>query len=55
MDQYPSDDQLPLPVRRLQALGIGRESGLSAIHEYLQEESVWIDTVGEVPNPLVMR
>jgi (Z)-2-((N-methylformamido)methylene)-5-hydroxybutyrolactone dehydrogenase len=35
--------------------GIGRESGLSAIREYLQEKSVWIDTVGEVPNPFVMR
>jgi acyl-CoA reductase-like NAD-dependent aldehyde dehydrogenase len=35
--------------------GIGRESGLTAIREYLQEKSVWIDTVGEVPNPFVMR
>ncbi len=35
--------------------GIGRESGLSAIREYLQEKSVWIDTSGEVPNPFVMR
>lgn len=35
--------------------GIGRESGLSAIREYLQEKSVWIDTVGEVPNPFIMR
>src|SRR5262245_12401344 len=35
--------------------GLGRESGMSAIREYLQEKSVWIDTVGEVPNPFVMR
>jgi (Z)-2-((N-methylformamido)methylene)-5-hydroxybutyrolactone dehydrogenase len=35
--------------------GIGRESGLSAIREYLQEKSVWIDMVGEVPNPFIMR
>jgi (Z)-2-((N-methylformamido)methylene)-5-hydroxybutyrolactone dehydrogenase len=35
--------------------GIGRESGMSAIREYLQEKSVWIDTVGEVPNPFIMR
>lgn len=35
--------------------GIGRESGLSAIHEYLQTKSVWIDTNEEVPNPFVMR
>jgi aldehyde dehydrogenase (NAD+) len=35
--------------------GLGRESGLSAMREYLQEKSVWIDTSGEVPNPFVMR
>ncbi len=35
--------------------GIGRESGLSAIREYLQEKSVWIDTSGSVPNPFVQR
>jgi len=35
--------------------GIGRESGLTAIREYLQEKSVWIDTLGEVANPFVQR
>jgi aldehyde dehydrogenase (NAD+) len=35
--------------------GIGRESGLTAIREYLHEKSVWIDTVGEVANPFVQR
>lgn len=35
--------------------GIGRENGMSAIREYLQEKSVWIDTSDEVPNPFVMR
>jgi aldehyde dehydrogenase (NAD+) len=35
--------------------GLGRESGLSAIREYLQEKSVWIDTNDDVPNPFVMR
>jgi len=35
--------------------GIGRESGITAIREYLQEKSVWIDTVGEVANPFVQR
>ncbi|MGB3864266.1 MAG: aldehyde dehydrogenase [Xanthobacteraceae bacterium] len=35
--------------------GIGRESGLSAIREYVQEKSVWIDTSGKVANPFVMR
>uniref|UniRef100_A0A9E7ZVB8 Aldehyde dehydrogenase n=1 Tax=Bosea sp. NBC_00436 TaxID=2969620 RepID=A0A9E7ZVB8_9HYPH len=35
--------------------GIGRESGLTAIREYLQEKSVWIDISGHVPNPFVQR
>lgn len=35
--------------------GIGRESGLTAIREYLQEKSVWIDISGNVPNPFVQR
>ena len=35
--------------------GIGRESGLTAIREYLHEKSVWIDTIGEVANPFVQR
>ena len=35
--------------------GLGRESGLSAIRDYLQEKSVWIDTNDDAPNPFVMR
>jgi len=35
--------------------GFGRESGMEAIREYLQTKSVWIDTVGNAPNPFVMR
>lgn len=35
--------------------GFGRESGLLAIREYLQEKSVWIDTSGETANPFVTR
>ena len=35
--------------------GIGRESGIDAIREYLQTKSVWIDTIGNAPNPFVMR
>ena len=35
--------------------GIGRESGLTAIREYLLEKSVWIDTGGEVANPFILR
>ncbi len=35
--------------------GIGRESGMDAIREYLQTKSVWIDIAGNAPNPFVMR
>jgi (Z)-2-((N-methylformamido)methylene)-5-hydroxybutyrolactone dehydrogenase len=35
--------------------GIGRESGMEAIREYLQTKSVWIDISGNTPNPFVLR
>ncbi|HEY1241634.1 MAG TPA: aldehyde dehydrogenase [Bryobacteraceae bacterium] len=35
--------------------GIGRESGMDAIREYLQTKSVWIDISGSSPNPFVLR
>ena len=35
--------------------GIGRESGIDAIREYLQTKSVWIDISGKTPNPFVGR
>jgi (Z)-2-((N-methylformamido)methylene)-5-hydroxybutyrolactone dehydrogenase len=35
--------------------GIGRESGMDSLKEYLQTKSVWIDIGGNVPNPFVMR
>jgi (Z)-2-((N-methylformamido)methylene)-5-hydroxybutyrolactone dehydrogenase len=35
--------------------GIGRESGVEAIREYLQTKSVWIDISGNTPNPFVIR
>ena len=35
--------------------GFGRENGLAAIREYVQEKSVWIDTSGETPNPFIQR
>ncbi|OKO78035.1 carnitine dehydratase [Bradyrhizobium sp. NAS80.1] len=35
--------------------GIGRESGIEAINEYLQTKSVWIDVNEPVPDPFVMR
>ena len=35
--------------------GFGRESGLSAVREYLQEKSVWIDMTGQTANPFVTK
>jgi aldehyde dehydrogenase (NAD+) len=36
--------------------GFGRESGLLAIREFVQEKSVWIETSGaDVPNPFIIR
>lgn len=35
--------------------GIGRESGLLAIREYVQEKSVWIDMSGQMANPFITR
>jgi acyl-CoA reductase-like NAD-dependent aldehyde dehydrogenase len=35
--------------------GLGRESGMDAIKEYLQTKSVWIDISGKAPNPFVIR
>lgn len=35
--------------------GLGRESGLESIKEYLQVKSVWIATRSEVANPFIIR
>ncbi|MCO5130481.1 MAG: aldehyde dehydrogenase [Xanthobacteraceae bacterium] len=35
--------------------GIGRESGLEAINEYLETKCVWMSYGKDVPNPFVMR
>jgi (Z)-2-((N-methylformamido)methylene)-5-hydroxybutyrolactone dehydrogenase len=35
--------------------GIGRENGQSAIDEYLQTKSVWINLAGDTPDPFVIR
>ncbi|MEE2698548.1 MAG: aldehyde dehydrogenase [Pseudomonadota bacterium] len=34
--------------------GLGRESGLNAIYEYLQTKSVWISTKTSIQNPFVL-
>ena len=35
--------------------GLGRESGINAIKEYLQVKSVWIATRSSTGNPFVLR
>ena len=35
--------------------GIGRESGIEAIKEYLQTKCVWISSDLDVPNPFIRR
>ena len=35
--------------------GIGRESGIDAIHEYLQIKTVWMSADLDVPNPFIRR
>ena len=45
-----------MPFGGMKHSGIGRESGLEAIHEYLETKSVWISTAEGAPaNPFVMR
>ena len=35
--------------------GLGRESGLDAVREYMQVKSVWISTQSNVANPFILR
>jgi (Z)-2-((N-methylformamido)methylene)-5-hydroxybutyrolactone dehydrogenase len=35
--------------------GIGRESGIEAVNEYLQTKCVWVSSGQDVPNPFVRR
>jgi len=35
--------------------GLGRESGIHAMYEYLQPKCTWISTATDVPNPFIMR
>lgn len=35
--------------------GIGRENGIGAINEYLEDKTVWINTGAPTANPFVMR
>ena len=43
------------PFGGMKESGVGRESGIEAINEYLQTKCVWISTQLETPNPFLMR
>jgi aldehyde dehydrogenase (NAD+) len=45
-----------MPFGGMKHSGIGRESGMEAIREYLETKSVWISMAeGSPANPFVMR
>ena len=45
-----------MPFGGMKHSGVGRESGIDAVYEYLETKSVWISTAQDVPaNPFVMR
>jgi (Z)-2-((N-methylformamido)methylene)-5-hydroxybutyrolactone dehydrogenase len=45
-----------MPFGGMKRSGLGRESGIEAIREYLETKSVWISTTKDVPaNPFIMR
>jgi (Z)-2-((N-methylformamido)methylene)-5-hydroxybutyrolactone dehydrogenase len=45
-----------MPFGGMKHSGVGRESGIDAVREYLETKSVWISTAKDVPaNPFVMR
>jgi acyl-CoA reductase-like NAD-dependent aldehyde dehydrogenase len=43
------------PFGGMKQSGFGRENGQTAIREYLQEKSVWIDMENSIPAPFVQR
>ncbi len=43
------------PFGGMKRSGLGRESGMEAIREYLQVKSVWLSTATDVPNPFGLR
>jgi len=45
-----------MPFGGMKSSGVGRESGVDAVREYLETKSVWISTARDVPaDPFVMR
>ena len=44
-----------MPFGGMKRSGLGRESGIAAIRDYLQVKSVWLSTATEMPNPFILR
>ena len=57
LGKYLPGHQLHDAIRRHEAFKMsGRESGIDAVHEYLETKSVWISTAKDAPaNPFVLR
>ncbi len=44
-----------MPFGGMKRSGLGRESGMAAIRDYLQVKSIWLSTATELPNPYILR
>lgn len=44
-----------MPFGGVKDSGLGRENGISAVHDYLETKSVWINTGAPTGNPFVLR
>lgn len=44
-----------MPFGGMKRSGLGRESGVAAIRDYLQVKSVWLSTATEMPNPFIVQ
>ncbi len=44
-----------MPFGGMKRSGLGRESGVAAIRDYLQVKSVWLSTANELPNPFIIN
>ncbi len=44
-----------MPFGGMKRSGLGRESGVAAIREYLQVKSVWLSTATDLPNPFIIQ
>lgn len=44
-----------MPFGGMKRSGLGRESGIAAIREYLQVKSVWLSTATDMPDPFIIQ